>query len=742
MRGRNYENAALPIRVLHSIYAVVKTKIVYTIKRIPYRAKISERREVYESLKKELTGEYEKWITKKESMYDTSEEPSYQPLISILVPVYKIEERYLDACVESVMKQIYSNWELCLVDDCSSDPSVREKLQKYADQDSRIKVNFREQNGGISAATNSALEMATGEFVAFLDNDDLLHPNALYEVVKVLDKDRELDFIYSDEDKIDDDGNNRHEPYFKPDWSPDTMFSFMYTCHLAVYRRTLIEHVGGLRSEYDGAQDYDLVLRIAEKTDKIAHISKILYHWRQRIGSTAENPEAKDYVKEATRKCKEDALKRRGIKASLEYVDEVYQYRVNYDPVGNPLVSVVIPSKDNPSILKQCLSSMANLTEYKQYELVVVDNGSSPEHKAQYEALIQSYGGRYIYEPMQFNFSRMCNIGAQVASGDYLLFLNDDIEIIDGKWMSRMLGQAVQTHVGAVGAKLLYPGGSLIQHDGVADLSSGPVHVLAKMDDQIPYYFNRNILDFDVSSVTAACLLISREKFRAVGGFEENLAVAYNDIDLCYKLVEAGYYNVIRNDAVLYHHESFSRGDDAMDETKFQRLMEEQRKLYDAHPRFRGIDSFYNENLTQENCDFSFRYESEIADRVRACDATEIRTKYKHSRRMLCGINVVRYDWQLFVEGWGFYSGQFERLEQQVTVLLLPKEGTGTAYEISTERVQRPDVVDVFDGDWETEFSGFRARVSRGEIEPGMYELLIACEGYYTDTGRRIEIKV
>ena len=529
----------------------------------------------------------------------------YNPKISILVPVYNVLDRHLIPCIESVLNQVYTNWELCLADDCSSWDSVRETLAKYEGNE-KIKIVYRTENGHISRCTNSALEIATGEFVAFMDCDDVLRPNALYEVVKKLNENPNLDFIYSDEDKIDDDGFNRHMPHFKPDWSPDTLMSHMYTCHFGVYRRSIANEIGGLRAGYEGAQDYDFTLRFTEKTNKIAHIDKILYHWRERKESTALDPSAKPYIFEAAKKSKEDALARRGLKANLEMVDIMYQYRVNYISQTNPLISVIIPSKDNYKVLKRCIETLYEITRYRNFEVILVDNGSNDENKKLYQGLADKYNFRYIYEKMNFNFSRMCNIGAKEAKGDYYLFLNDDIEIINEEWLERMVGHAELEHVGAVGAKLLYPNSKKIQHIGVINIANGPVHAFIGYNDDNIYYFGRNKIDYNWLVVTAACMLVNAAKFNKVNGFNEDMPVAYNDVELCFRLVEAGYYNVVRNDVILYHHESVSRGNDLKSEKKFKRLMAEQKHLYKLHPYFKNKDPFYSSNLTQHAPDFSY----------------------------------------------------------------------------------------------------------------------------------------
>ena len=279
------------------------------------------------------------------------------------------------------------------------------------------------------------------------------------------------------------DGKHRHQPHFKPDWSPDTMMSLMYTCHLGVYRKKIGDEIGWLRTGFEGAQDYDFTLRFTEKTKSIGHIPKILYHWRERKESTAINPEAKGYIVEAAKKAKTEALERRGYSAELEWVSNIYQFRVNYKAVGNPKVSIVIPSKDNFEVYKRCIDTLTRKTLYKNYEIITVDNGSSDTNRQKYEKYIKEKGQKYIYMPMEFNFSKMCNIGVENSDGELILLLNDDMEIISGEWMERMVGHALLSYIGAVGAKLLYPDSTLIQHTGVFSFDSGPSHALCRYDD-------------------------------------------------------------------------------------------------------------------------------------------------------------------------------------------------------------------------------------------------------------------
>lgn len=550
-------------------------------------------------------GSYKRWIKNMESNMEKQELlGDYQPKISVIIPVYNVTENQLEECIESVLSQTYRNWQMCVVDDCSTMLSTKEVLRKY-ESNPQIKIKYRRENGHISRATNDGIAMADGEFIALLDCDDLLSSNALYEVVKLLNYNKELDYIYSDEDLISENGKKRYSPFFKPDWSPDTLMSMMYTGHLSVYRKSIIDEIGGLRVGYEGSQDYDLVLRFTEKTQNIGHIDKILYHWRSRVGSTADDPKVKMYAYTAAKKVKEDALQRRNLKAELEYLPNVYQWRVNYYIVEKPLVSIIIPSKDNYNCLSRCIESLVELTQYKNYEIIIIDNGSNVENREKYEELCNKFKCRYYYKKMEFNFSRMCNLGASKAKGDFFLFLNDDIEIKESVWLERMLGHASLNYIGAVGAKLLYPNTIDIQHAGVVNYFVGPGHPLLGMRDDLEYYYCRNVVEYNFIAVTGACLLIAKDKFLDIEGFDESFPVAYNDIDLCFRLIERGYFNVLRNDAILYHHESMSRGLDSKDDKKRERLDKERSKLYEKYPNFIGKDPFYNKNLVQDRGNYS-----------------------------------------------------------------------------------------------------------------------------------------
>lgn len=526
-----------------------------------------------------------------------------RPRFSILVPVYDTPPDLLGKLLASVEGQWYPDWELILVDDRSPREATRDEMR--AIRDTRVKCHFLTENKGISGATNEALARATGDFIVFLDHDDELTEDCLYELALCIGRE-DPDFIYSDEDKIAPDGQFT-EPFFKPDWSPDTMMSTMYTCHVSCVRRSLAEEVGGLRSEYDGAQDYDFILRVVERTDRIAHVPKVLYHWRVIPASVAADLSAKPYAIEAARKARVAALERRGLEGTLEPVPQIPgHFRVNYKPRGNPLVSIVIPSKNNGKVLRQCVESIAARSSHANRELVVMDNGSTEPGTLAY---LDSLKGRpdvtVVRHDAPFNFSEINNIGARHARGDILLFLNDDTEVLTPDWLERMAGYAQLPHVGAVGAKLVYPNTRSIQHAGILNLAAGPGHAFLQGHADAPGYFARALLEWDWIAVTGACLMVERSKFEAVGGFDETFPVAYNDVELCFRLVRKGLYNVVVQAAELVHHESLSRGRDELSPEKRARLEAERRRLYETHPGFFMRDPFHSPNLHPDNVHFA-----------------------------------------------------------------------------------------------------------------------------------------
>ncbi|MGN0482386.1 MAG: glycosyltransferase [Lachnospiraceae bacterium] len=671
---------------------------------------------------------YVMWMKKNETDLYETHPLEYEPLISVVVPVYNVADDMLNAMIQSVRTQTYKNWELILVDDKSTMENVRRTLKTYENMP-KIKVIYREENGHISRATNDGFAAAEGEFVALLDCDDLLAPNALFAMAEKLNENPNYDFIYSDEDKISEDGKERRDPFFKPDWSPDTFMSYMYTCHFSMYRKSLIDQIGGMRVGYEGSQDYDLVLRVMEQTKEIGHVPKILYHWRMRKESTANDLTAKPYIVESTIQAKKDAMQRRGISAKLECIKEVQQYRVVYDPVENPLISIIIPSKDNYEMLSQCLTSIEEQSEYRNYELIVVDNGSSVENREKYEALIRKYNGAYYYEKQEFNFSKMCNTGASHAKGELLLFLNDDIRVTEPQWLQRMAGQAGQTHTGAVGAKLLYPDSNLIQHAGVVNYEIGPGHAFHKYDDSLNLYWGRNILDYNYTIVTGACLMVDAEKFREIGGFEETLPISYNDVDLCFKLVEHGYFNVLRNDVTLYHYESVTRGLDIAPE-KAARLQREAAHLYELHPNFVGYDPCYNPNLVQDRGDFSYNMSGVSVIQNAIADFT-LDGMVSGKRSLRYAIDAVKKtDRFILVTGWVFDAAAKRKEEQNPIVVLRDRKGNATAFQ--AQIVSRADLAELYGKKGQN--AGFRCKISLNDAKQKAYRIGLALNGKYINT--------
>ncbi len=548
-------------------------------------------------------GEYTYISPRKPANFDLQLSAIASPaFFSIVVPLYNTPIDLLEKVIDSVNSQWYSNWELILINDASPNSNVGEYLEKIS-QPNIVKLDL-ERNKGIAGSTNVGLQKARGDYIVFLDHDDELTPDCLFELLLCIQRDNP-DFIYSDEDKIDTKGNFV-EPHYKPSWSPDTMMSTMYTCHVSCVKRSLIDGVGGLRSEYDGCQDWDLILRVTERTKRISHIPKVLYHWRIIPQSIAADLSAKPYAIDASKRVREDALKRRGVEGSLEPIKQVPGYfTVNYQLTNEPLISIIIPSRDNGAVLGRCVSSIFDTTNYAKYEIIILDNGSIEAETLDYLSCIQSKEKiKVIRHDAEFNFSELNNIGVRNSNGEILLFLNDDTEILQANWLETLGGYAQQDHVGAVGAKLLYPNTNQNQHAGVLNLEDGPGHAFHKLDGDEPGYYMRNLIEYNWLAVTGACLMIERDKFEKIGRFDEELPIAYNDVDLCMRAIKPGFFNVVCQQTRLIHHESVSRGVDDIDPEKRVRLQKEHRHLYQLHPEFYQHDPFYNLNLHPNGINF------------------------------------------------------------------------------------------------------------------------------------------
>ena len=544
--------------------------------------------------------EYNKWLSKNQTVSEY-QKMKYEPLISILIPVYNIGKKYLSECIESILNQNYKNFEICLVDDCSTKEETKETLKEYEEKDKRIKVIYRKENGHISRATNDALKMAKGEFIALMDDDDLLTPDALFENVKVLNNNKKLDLIYSDEDKLSPSGVYCY-PNFKPDFSPDTLLSLNYICHFVVIRKRIVEEVNGFTVGLEGAQDYDLLLKVTEKTNNIYHIPKILYHWRMVEGSTSMTISNKSYAVDKGKAALENALKRRNIKAHVEKDEVSTYYRIVYDYKEEPLISIIIPTRDYMQITKKCVDSIYEKTTYKNYEIIIANNDSKEKETLDFfdEYSKKHKNFRVIDCKMEFNYSKINNIAVEKSKGEYIVLLNNDTEVITPEWLTLMVGYAMQDHIGCVGAKLLYPEDLTVQHAGVIiGLGGVASHAYIGQERNATGIYGRLRVPYNYSANTAACLMISKKKYEEVNGLNEKLKVAYNDVDFNLKLLEKGYYNVTLPHVELIHYESKSRGLDTTSE-KYQRFLEESRYMHEKWGKYIKNDPFYSPNFAKK----------------------------------------------------------------------------------------------------------------------------------------------
>lgn len=538
----------------------------------------------------------------------------YRPKFSVIIPTYNTKREFLCDVIESVRMQTYSNWELCIADGASTSEETLETLREYEKIDNRIKVSYLKENYMISGNTNEALKLVEGDYVALLDHDDLLTVDCLYEYAKVINEDRDNEFIYCDEDKTDELELEYYDPHFKQDWAPDTLRSYNYITHFSVFSKKLMDEIGVFNSKFDGSQDYDMILRLTEKAKKVAHIPKILYHWRVHSESTAGGIGAKPYCITAAKGALKAHIDRLGQPGTVTDGKFSASYKINYDIIGEPKVSVLIPNKDHIDLLKKCINSVLKKTTYKNYEIIVIENNSEEEETFKYyEELKKKDNIKVVKYEGGFNYSAINNFGAKEAEGEYLLLLNNDTEVINGEWMTEMLMHAQRKDVAVVGAKLYYPDDT-IQHCGVI-LGVGGIadHLGRGFKKHDNGHMGRLSIVQNLSAVTGACLMISKEIYNEVHGLNEELAVAYNDVDLCMKVREKGYLVVFTPYAELYHYESKSRGQEDTEEKK-ERFNKEV-ELFKARWGENLVDPYYNINFKNKNAKFLFNEEEEEKNR-------------------------------------------------------------------------------------------------------------------------------
>ncbi len=574
---------------------------------------------------------YDDWfqimkITRDELLEQKKTVFKLNPKFSIIVPLYHTPVPYFRSLVKSVVQQSYANWELILVNATTEDERLTRAAAVWEDYDSRIKVVNLESNLGIAGNTNAGIEKAEGDFVAFIDHDDMIEPDALYCYVEALNKDPEIDIFYSDEDKMGENENVYFYPHFKSDFNPDLLCSNNYICHFLAVRKTLLDRVGGPRAQFDGAQDYDLIFRLTEKTDHIWHCPRILYHWRSCAGSTSASQGNKNYAIEAGVKAINAHYRRMKIPARAQIGPVDGWYTTRYQLKERPLVSILIPNKDHIDDLDKCLQSLFDRSSYDNYEVIIIENNSTnPETFAYYKRIEKEDRVRVVYWDREFNYSAINNFGETFANGEYLMLLNNDVEVITPDIIENMLGYCMRKDVGIVGAKLLYDDHT-VQHAGVLVGAGGLAdHVFKGIHEDDPGYMGRAVSTQDVSAVTAACLMIKKSIYEEVGGLDEEFQVAFNDVDLCLKVRAAGYLVVYDADVRLYHYESKSRGSEDTSD-RFIRFGSEMQRLnskWDILGSF--VDPYYNPNLSY----MEYYKLNHVAKDIRKAEIEEIqRTQY------------------------------------------------------------------------------------------------------------------
>lgn len=558
---------------------------------------------------------YQQWFAKYEkeviaeldSHAGQIEEFKQKPLVSVLLPTYNTDPKHLRLCVQSVVEQSYQNWELCISDDASPEGTI-DIVKELAKADKRIKYVHLKDNVHISGSTNEALAIAKGEFIALLDHDDILMPNALFEMVKAINDNPDGDLFHSDEDKVED-GKGHTDPFFKPDWSPDFIRSCNYITHFAVLRTSLVKKIGGFKLGTEGAQDWDLFLRFIDAGGKVVHVPKMLYSWRKSETSTASNSSSKPYAYINQQRVLRESITRNNEVASVLANQYLGFWNVKYHPQSTSMVSIIIPTKNQLGYIKRCLESIIEKTTYPYFEIIVVDTGSTEKK------VLEFYESKFfkvnpitiVKDTKKFNFSRACNLGAKAAKGDYFLFLNNDTEIITEEWIEGMLGHAQRPQTGMVGCKLLFPN-KHVQHAGVV-LSQRDIafHPFYNVHPRLDIYTNIYISNTrNCSAVTAACSMVSAKKFKQVGGFDEGLRVTYNDVDLCLRLMDAGYYNVYTPYSELYHYESVSVGRINKSERDQEEIKAASDLMRKRWGKYLDRDPFYNPSFVQHGPGYEF----------------------------------------------------------------------------------------------------------------------------------------
>ncbi len=566
-----------------------------------------------ENVHKRIGDNYQKWICNNELTNEDLKKQQNQnfnatPKISIVVPLYNTSIDFFRELLYSVEFQTYNNWELCLAD--GSEEKINE-IEKMCRKDLRIKYKYIGENKGISGNTNEAIKLATGDFIAFMDHDDLLPLNSLYEIVKCINENSDVDFIYTDEDKITSNIDLRFEPHFKPDYAPDTLRANNYICHFSVFRNDLVKSIGLFNSKYDGSQDYDFVLRASEKAKKIIHISKVLYHWRVHKQSTSMKFDVKPYVINAGKLAIEDHLKRIGLEGKVFLGINSGTYGIDYKVKGNPKVSILIPNKDGVSILKNCVDSICNKTTYDNYEIVIIENNSEEERTFEYYKELEKNPKIKIiyYKEKGFNYSKIINFGVRNTNSDFVVQLNNDTEILTPNWLERMIGFCQRDDVGAVGVKMYYPDFT-IQHAGlIIGCHQVASHVFKGLPKDKSGYFGTENLIQNLNAVTAACIMTKRSIYEEVGFMNEKFAVSFNDIDFCLKIREKNKLIVYNPYVELIHYESKTRGNDLVPD-KIERFKKEIDLFLETwKDKLDKGDEYYNKNFSLNSDQYAIKTE-------------------------------------------------------------------------------------------------------------------------------------